>query len=503
MDKGAVFYLIEMEEPLLKYSFLKCGMLLWKCCFYTLQERKGNIMLEKVFKLSENKTDAKTEILAGITTFMTMAYILAVNPSILSATGMDSGAVFTATALAAFIGTLLMAIFANYPFALAPGMGLNAYFAYTVVLGMGYSWEYALTAVFAEGIIFILLSATNVREAIFNAIPQNLKAAVSVGIGLFIAFIGLQNAKIVIGGSTLLQLFSVDKYNEVNGVSASFNDVGITVLLAIIGIIVTGILVVKNIKGNILWGILITWLLGIICQFTGLYVPNADLGFYSLLPNFSNGLSIPSLSPIFCKLDFSGIFSLNFIVILFAFLFVDLFDTIGTLIGVSAKADMLDENGKLPRIKGALMADAVATTVGAVIGTSTTTTFVESASGVSEGGRTGLTSVTTAILFGLSLFLSPIFLAIPSFATAPALVIVGLYMLTNVTNIDFNDMSEAIPCYVCIIAMPFFYSISEGISMGVITYVALNLITGKAKEKKVSILMYVLAVLFILKYVFL
>ena len=460
-------------------------------------------MLEKVFKLSENKTDAKTEILAGITTFMTMAYILAVNPSILSATGMDSGAVFTATALAAFIGTLLMAIFANYPFALAPGMGLNAYFAYTVVLGMGYSWEYALTAVFAEGIIFILLSATNVREAIFNAIPQNLKAAVSVGIGLFIAFIGLQNAKIVIGGSTLLQLFSVDKYNEVNGVSASFNDVGITVLLAIIGIIVTGILVVKNIKGNILWGILITWLLGIICQFTGLYVPNADLGFYSLLPNFSNGLSIPSLSPIFCKLDFSGIFSLNFIVILFAFLFVDLFDTIGTLIGVSAKADMLDENGKLPRIKGALMADAVATTVGAVIGTSTTTTFVESASGVSEGGRTGLTSVTTAILFGLSLFLSPIFLAIPSFATAPALIIVGLYMLTNITNIDFDDLSEAIPCYVCIIAMPFFYSISEGISMGIISYVVINLITGEAKDKKISALMYVLAILFILKYIFL
>lgn len=460
-------------------------------------------MIEKLFKLKENNTTVKTEVIGGITTFMTMAYILAVNPNLLSAAGMDATAVLIATCLASFVGTLAMALMANYPFALAPGMGLNAYFAYTVVLGMGYSWEYALTAVFAEGIIFILLSATNVREAIFNAIPQNLKAAVSVGIGLFIAFIGLQNAKIVIGGSTLLQLFSVDKYNEVNGVSASFNDVGITVLLAIIGIIVTGILVVKNIKGNILWGILITWLLGIICQFTGLYVPNADLGFYSLLPNFSNGLSIPSLSPIFCKLDFSGIFSLNFIVILFAFLFVDLFDTIGTLIGVSAKADMLDENGKLPRIKGALMADAVATTVGAVIGTSTTTTFVESASGVSEGGRTGLTSVTTAILFGLSLFLSPIFLAIPSFATAPALVIVGLYMLTNVTNIDFNDMSEAIPCYVCIIAMPFFYSISEGISMGVITYVALNLITGKAKEKKVSILMYVLAVLFVLKYVFL
>ena len=429
-------------------------------------------MLEKIFKLSANKTDAKTEVLAGITTFMTMAYILAVNPNILSATGMDSGAVFTATALAAFLGTLLMAIFANYPFALAPGMGLNAYFAYTVVIGMGYSWQYALTAVFAEGIVFIVLSLTNVREAIFNAIPLNLKSAVSVGIGLFIAFVGLQN-------------------------------VGITVILALIGIIVTGILVVKNVKGNILWGILITWGLGIICQFAGLYVPNPEIGFYSLLPDFSNGLSIPSLAPIFAKLQFDGVFSLDFLVILFAFLFVDLFDTLGTLVGVSSKAGMLDENGKLPNIKGALLADAVATTAGAVLGTSTTTTFVESASGVSEGGRTGLTAVTTAILFGLSLFLSPIFLAIPSFATAPALVIVGLYMLSNVISIDFSDMSEAIPCYVCIIAMPFFYSISEGISMGIITYVAINLITGKAKEKKISALMYVLAVLFILKYIFL
>ena len=342
-------------------------------------------MLEKFFKLSENHTDAKTEILAGITTFMTMAYILAVNPSIMAATGMDSGAVFTATALAAFIGTLLMAIFANYPFALAPGMGLNAYFAYTVVIGMGYTWQYALTAVFAEGIIFILLSLTNVREAIFNAIPMNLKSAVSVGIGLFIAFVGLQNAHIVVGGSTLLQLFSVDAYNKANGVEASFNNVGITVILALAGIIITGILVVKNIKGNILWGILITWGLGIICQFAGLYVPNADLGFYSLLPDFSKGLSIPSLTPIFGKLQFKGIFSVDFIVILFAFLFVDLFDTIGTLVGVSAKADMLDEEGKLPHIKGALLADAVATTVGAILGTSTTTTFVESASGVSEG----------------------------------------------------------------------------------------------------------------------
>ena len=460
-------------------------------------------MLEKFFKLSENGTDVKTEVLAGITTFMTMAYILAVNPSILSAAGMDQGAVFTATALASLIGTLLMALFANYPFALAPGMGLNAYFAYTVVLGMGYKWEVALTAVFVEGIIFIVLSLTNVREAIFNAIPMNLKAAVSVGIGLFIAFIGLQNANIVVGGATLVELFTLDGYNAANGVEASFNNVGITVLLAIVGVLIIGILVIKNVKGNILWGILITWLLGILCQFAGIYVPNPELGFYRLLPDFSNGLAIPSIAPVFAKIDFKGIFSVDFIVVIFAFLFVDMFDTIGTLIGVSSKADMLDENGKLPHIKGALLADAVATTVGAVLGTTTTTTFVESASGVTEGGRTGLTAVTTAILFGLALFLSPIFLAIPSFATAPALIVVGFYMLTNVTNIDFSDISEALPCYICILAMPFFYSISEGIAMGVISYVALNLITGKAKEKKISVLMYVLAILFILKYIFL
>ena len=460
-------------------------------------------MLEKFFKLSENGTDVRTEIVAGITTFMTMAYILAVNPNVLSATGMDHGALFTATALASLIGTLLMALLANYPFALAPGMGLNAYFAYTVVLGMGYTWQVALTAVFVEGIVFIVLSLTNVREQIFNAIPMNLKSAVSVGIGLFIAFIGLQNAHIVIGGATLVELFSLDGYNSSTGLEATTSDVGITVLLAIIGVVITGILVIKNVKGNILWGILITWLLGIICQFTGLYVPNPDVSCYSLLPDFSNGLSIPSLAPIFGKLQFDGIFTLDFAVVVFAFLFVDMFDTIGTLIGVSSKANMLDEEGKLPQIKGALLADAIATTAGAVLGTSTTTTFVESASGVTEGGRTGLTAVTTAILFGLSLFLSPIFLAIPSFATAPALIIVGFYMLTNVVNIDFNDIAEAIPCYICILAMPFFYSISEGISMGVISYVALNLITGKVKDKKISGLMYVLAVLFILKYIFL
>lgn len=460
-------------------------------------------MLEKLFKLKENNTNVKTEVMAGITTFMTMAYILAVNPSILSATGMDQGALFTATALAAFIGTVCMALFANYPFALAPGMGLNAYFAYTVVIGMGYKWQVALTAVFVEGIIFLILSATNVREAIFNAIPKDLKAAVSVGIGLFIAFIGLQNAKIVIGGATLLELFSLDGYNELTGNAASFHDVGITVLLAVFGIIVTSVLVVRNVKGNILWGILITWIAGIICQFAGFYIPNPDLGFYNLLPDFSAGIAVPSLAPIFFKLDFSKILSLDFFVIIFAFLFVDLFDTLGTLIGVSSKAGMLDKNGKLPRIKGALMADAVGTTVGAVLGTSTTTTFVESASGVAEGGRTGLTAFTTAILFGLALFLSPIFLAIPSFATAPALVVVGFYMLTNIVNIDFNDLSEAIPCYICIGAMPFFYSISEGIAMGVISFVAINVLSGKAKEKKISLLMYILAILFVLKYFFL
>lgn len=458
--------------------------------------------MEKLFHLKENGTNVKTEVMAGITTFLAMAYILAVNPSMLGDAGMNSQGVFMATALAAAVATIVMALLANYPIALASGMGLNAYFAYTVVLGMGYSWETALTAVFIEGLIFIVLSLTNVREAIFNAIPMNLKAAVSVGIGLFIAFIGLQNAKIVIGGSTLLQLFSVEDYNTLNGVEASFNDVGITVLLAVIGILITGILVIKNIKGNILWGILITWLLGIICQLAGLYVPNGELGFYSLLPDFSNGLAIPSLSPIFGKLQFDGIFSLEFLVVIFAFLFVDIFDTLGTLIGVSTKANMLDENGKLPRIKGALLADAVATTAGAVLGTSTVTTFVESASGVTEGGRTGLTSITTAILFGVALLFSPIFLAIPSFATAPALVVVGFYMLTNVVNIDFNDLAEAIPCYICIIAMPFFYSISEGIAMGVISYVVLNLVTGKAKGR-ISVLMYVLAVLFVLKYLFL
>ena len=453
-------------------------------------------MLEKIFKLSANKTDAKTEVLAGITTFMTMAYILAVNPSILGAAGMDTGAVFTATALASALASICMALFANLPFVLSAGMGLNAYFAYTVVLGMGYSWEVALTAVFVEGIVFILLSLTNVREAIFNAIPGGLKVAVSVGIGLFITFIGLQNAHIVVDGSTLVGLFSFKGSIQ----AGTFNSEGITVVLALLGILITSFLVIKNVKGNILLGILITWVLGIICQLTGLYVPAPDAGFYSLIP--SGIVSAPaSLAPTLFKMDFSVIGSLNFLVVVFAFLFVDIFDTLGTLIGCATKADMLDKDGKLPGIKGALMADAVGTTVGACFGTSTITTFVESSSGIAEGGRTGLTSIVSGVLFLLALFFSPIFLAVPSFATAPALVVVGFFMMQQVAKIAWNDMLEAIPAFICIFAMPFMYSISEGIAFGVISYVVLHAAAGKAK--KITPLMWVLAVLFILKYIFL
>lgn len=456
-------------------------------------------MLEKFFKLKENKTDVKTEIMAGITTFMTMAYILAVNPNILSAAGMDAHAVLIATALAAFVGTAMMALFANYPFALAPGMGLNAYFAYTVVLNMGYSWQIALMAVFVEGIIFIILSLTNVREAIFNAIPMTLKSAVSVGIGLFIAFIGLQNAKIVVNSDATLLTYQSFKGD-------TFHSIGIGAILALIGVLITAILLVKRVKGGILLGIIITWILGIICELVGIYVPNPDAGMYSVIPSAIVSFDFSSFGQTFgqvFKADFSGIRILDFIVVMFAFLFVDLFDTLGTLIGVASKADMLDKDGKLPGIKGALMADAVATSVGAIFGTSTTTTFVESASGVTEGGRTGLTAITTGLLFLLALIFSPLFLTIPSFATAPALIIVGFYMMGAVVKINFEDMSEAIPSFLCIIAMPLAYSISEGIAIGVISWTLLNLLTGKAKDKKISILMYVLTVLFILKYIFL
>ena len=453
--------------------------------------------LDKIFHLKERNTTVKTEIVAGITMFMTMAYILAVNPSILSASGMDSGAVFTATAIASCIGTILMATFANHPFALAPAMGLNAYFAYTVVLGMGYSWQQALAAIFVEGVVFIVLSVTNVREAIFNAIPTNLKHGVSVGIGFFITFIGLQNAKIVVNNdSTLVDMFSFRGAID----AGTFTSEGISVILALVGTLITAILMVKKVKGGILFGVLITWVLGMICQVTGLYVPAPEAGFYSLFPDFSNGLSIPSMAPTFFKIDFSIMKTFDFFVIMFAFLFVDLFDTLGTLVGVASQADMLDEDGKLPKIKGALLADAVATSVGAICGTSTVTTYVESAAGVAEGGRTGLTSLTTAVLFAASLFLSPLFLAIPSFATAPALIIVGFLMMTAITKIDFGDYSEAIPAFIAIFAMPFLYCISEGISLGIISYVVINAVAGKEKRSKVTVLMYVLALLFIAKY---
>jgi len=463
--------------------------------------------MEKFFKLREKGTNVKTEVIAGITTFMTMAYILAVNPNILSAAGMDRGAVLSATALASAIGSICMGIFANLPFVLSAGMGLNAYFAYTVVIGMGYHWQVALAAVFIEGLIFILLSLTNVREAIFNAIPATLKLAVSVGIGLFIAFIGLQNASIVVDSATLVTIFSFTKPSDALMTPEYFTSLRVTVVLALLGILITGFLIIRNIKGNILIGIVSTWLLGIICQIAGLYKPcsytDASGAVHTLCSLIPNGLvSMPSsIAPTFMQMDFSSLLSggfLNFIVIMFAFLFVDIFDTLGTIIGCATKANMLDKDGKLPNIKGALLADAVGTTVGACLGTSTITTFVESSSGVSEGGRSGLTSVVSAILFLLSLFFSPLFLTIPSFATAPALILVGFYMMQQVGKIAWNDFQEAIPAFITIMAMAFLYSISEGICFGIISYCVLNLLTGRGK--KISPLMYVLSVIFILKY---
>ena len=448
--------------------------------------------MEKYFKLKENGTNVRTEIVAGLTTFMTMAYILAVNPSILSASGMDPNAILSATAIASFIGCCAMALLANYPFALAPGLGLNAYFAYTICGQMGYSWQFALLAVFIEGLIFILLSVTNVREAIFNAIPLQLKKGVSVGIGLFCAFIGLQNANIVVDGATLVTIVN---FHE------NFSTVGIGALLAVIGVFIIAAMYVKRVKGAMLFGILITWALGIICQLTGIYEVTPDAGFYSLIPSWQNFDIFAIKETVgqcfnFKTMSFNAA---DFIVIMLSFLFVDMFDTLGTLIGVANKADMLDENGKLPRIKGALLADAVATSIGAVLGTSTTTTFVESSSGVAEGGRTGLSSIVTGILFLASLFLAPVFTTIPSFATAPALIFVGFLMISAVVEIDFKDMTESIPAYLCLLAMPLTYSISEGIAIGIISYVVINVLAGNAK--KITPLMYVLAVLFVLKYI--
>ncbi len=452
-------------------------------------------MFEKYFHLSKHGTTAKTEIMAGVTTFMTMAYILAVNPSILADAGMDPTAVLLATAIASFIGTACMAFMANLPFALSAGMGLNAFLAYTVVLGYGYSWQVALLAVFVEGIVFIVLSLTNVREAIFNAIPLNLKRGVSVGIGLFIAFIGLQNAGLAVDASTLVTITSFTE---------NFSTHGICALLTLVGLFITVVLYIKNVNGAILLGIIATWVLGMLCQVCGIYVPD-NVSYFSLFP--SMGITDFSklgetLGQCF-RVDFSQVSIVNFLVIMFSFLFVDLFDTLGTLIGVATKANMLDEEGRLPNIKPALMADAIGTTAGAVLGTSTVTTFVESASGVAVGGRTGLTALTTGLLFLASTLFAPIFTAIPSFATAPALIMVGFLMVGTVTEIRFelDNLTEAVPAYLAILAMPLFYSISEGISMGIISYTLLNLAAGKGKQIKP--LMYVLTVLFILKYMFL
>ena len=454
-------------------------------------------MLEKIFKLKQHNTTVKTEVVAGVTTFMTMAYILAVNPSILGDAGMNPSAVLLATALASFIGTACMAFMANLPFALSAGLGLNAYLAYTVVQGMGYSWQVALLAVFVEGLIFIVLSLTNVREAIFNAIPLTLKRGVSVGIGLFIAFIGLQNAGLAVDASTLVTITSFTE---------NFNTHGICALLAVIGLLFTAALHILKVKGSILIGIVVTWGLGILCQLTGLYIVAPDAGFYSLIPTSFISVDFSPLGETFgqCfRVDWSAIRPMDFVVVILAFLFVDLFDTLGTLIGVATKANMLDQNGRLPKIKPALLADAVGTSVGAVLGTSTVTTFVESASGVASGGRTGLTAMVTGVLFLLAMLFAPLFTAIPAFATAPALIMVGFLMVSSVTEIRFDDdnLTEAIPAYITIIAMPMFYSISEGISLGIISYVILNLCTGKGK--KVTPLMYILAVLFVLKYIFL
>jgi AGZA family xanthine/uracil permease-like MFS transporter len=428
-------------------------------------------MLEKFFKLKANGTNIRTEVIAGFTTFLTMAYILAVNPSILSAAGMDANALFTSTALAAIVGTLVMALWAKLPFALAPGMGLNAFFAFSVVLGMGHSWQFALTAVLIEGIIFIFLTLFNIREAIVDAIPSSIKTAISAGIGLFIAFIGLQNAGVVVNNdATLVGLGDITTGNA---------------LLGLIGLVITAVLVVKKVKGDLLIGILLTTLIGIPLGITQMK------GFIS---------TPPSIEPIFFQFEWKEIFTFDMMIVVFTFLFVDIFDTLGTLVGVSTKAGMLDKNGKIPNAKKAFMADAIGTTVGSMLGTSTVTTYVESAAGVTEGGRTGLTALVTALAFAIALFLSPVFLAIPGAATAPALILVGLYMLSPIRELDFNNFAETIPAFITIIAMPLTYSIAEGITLGVLSYVFINLIAGNFK--KLSIGMYILAILFILKYIF-
>ena len=447
--------------------------------------------MEKLFKLKEHNTTVKTEVMAGITTFLTMAYILAVNPNMLSASGMDSGAVFTATALASALATFIMAFWANYPIALSAGMGLNAYFAYTVCLGqlngIEDPWKIALAAVLVEGIIFIILSFFKLRETIVNAIPENLKYGITSGIGLFIAFVGLKGAGVVVSDdSTLVALGNFGRPE---------------VALCLIGILVIAVMNHYNVKGSILWGILITWILGIIAQLTGWYVVDPDAGAASLIPSLSASSFIPpSISSTFCKFDFAWIGShlSEFVVIVFSFLFVDMFDTIGTVIGVAEKADLLDEDGNLPRVGRVLMADAIGTVAGSMLGTSTVTSFVESSSGVAEGGKTGLTAMTTGILFLVALFLSPIFLAIPSFATAPALVIVGFFMASSIKKMNFDgDLADSIGGYLAFLMMPLTYSIANGIMFGVLACFIIKVCSGQVK--KIHPVMYIVCALFIIR----
>ncbi|MCK9218233.1 MAG: NCS2 family permease [Firmicutes bacterium] len=428
--------------------------------------------LENMFKLKEHNTTVRTEVIAGITTFMTMAYIIIVNPIILSEAGMNFGSVLTATCLSAGLTTIFMAFYANYPFALAPGMGLNSFFALGVVVGMGYSWQLALAAVFVEGIIFIIMSFLKVREAIIDSIPTNLKYAVSVGIGLFIAFIGFANAGIVEAGGAILQLGDMKNPNAI---------------LAVVGLIITGILLYKRVKGALFIGIIVSTIIGFFIGVTEL--PTGIIEISSMSPTFLAAL----------RVDWSQIFSFDFLIVIFTFLFVDIFDTVGTVIGVASKADMLDKDGKLPKAGRVLLADAVGTTIGALFGTSTVTTYVESASGVAEGGRTGLTSLTTGIMFLFALLFSPIFLIVPGAATAPALILVGLFMMEPIMKIDLTDYTEAIPAFLTIIMMPIAYSISEGIVFGILSYTLLKAFTGKAKE--VSVVMYILSLIFILRFI--
>ncbi len=453
--------------------------------------------LVRYFRLEQNHTDIKTELMAGVTTFMSMAYILAVFPNSMSTVGMDAGSVLVATALIVAFSTLLMAFTTNYPFALAPGLGLNAFFTSTVCGSMGYSWHVALTAVFLEGLLFIILSLTRVRELLFECFPISLKHGVTAGVGLFVALIGLRASHLVVPSDNLISIFPFHQ----SVLDGSFFTVGIGALLALVGVMITAVFMIRKISGSILWGMLITWGIGVICELSGLYRPNPAIGVYSVIPDLSNLFSIPSLSPTFMQLDFSMIFQVEIIYVIAAFFFVDIFETMGCLIGLASKGGMLEKDGKLPKIKGALLTDSLATTCGSMLGLSTITPYVESTSGISAGGRTGLTGVTVAVLFLLSLFAAPIFLAIPAFATAPALILVGYSMLGSLNCLDYSDAAESVPAYLAAIGMGLMNSISEGVALGTISYVVLHVLSGNYRNKKVSPVLYIVAVLFVLKYI--